>query len=104
MSMLNFNIDLNNLVKLFNSGKVDKVYERIYVLAENLAKHEMINYSKELMNKIDAAKMAGRTLDVDTQLQTIHDVYAFREKRMNHHIEEMKNLLLLSIKGSIKNP
>ena len=39
-----FNLDFGNLAKLLNRGRVDKVYNKMYVVAHDLSIHELKQY------------------------------------------------------------
>lgn len=87
---------LKDLIRLFNQGKVDKVYEKMYDIAESIAVHEVKQYRDEVYLKSVANKitLSGPQDYVIRQIE-------FKRKRIDHHMKKMEDLLKLAIeKGS----
>ena len=82
-----------NIRKLFLSGRIDKVYKKIYDLAEELAVHEM-----KIYQSLTASKLIKKSVNLENpnfEDILLEKVVAYRQKRLQHHINEMKNLLKL---------
>ncbi|MFA5061284.1 MAG: hypothetical protein WC494_03140 [Candidatus Pacearchaeota archaeon] len=76
--------------KLFLQGKIDSVYERIYNVAEKLAVHEMKQRGELIVDK------ASKKFDIQkNKWAYIEEMVKYKEKRIQHHINEMKELLKL---------
>ena len=88
-----FNLDFGNLAKLMNKGRVDKVYFKMYAVAEKLAIHETKKYLFELQAKISSIKS-------DMDLLTM--ITDYRKDRISFHMDEMKKLLEMSLKAQLK--
>lgn len=92
MSLFGNLINLN-IQKLFLSGNIDKVYEKMYNVAEKLAIHEVKLYQDLLMQKMTDRKIkTGKDFD---SIEYFNKVVNHRQERLQHHINEMKELLKL---------
>lgn len=78
--------------KLFLQGKIDAVYERMYNLAEKLAVHEVKLYQSLLTTRL-LKKSENQNKDLMGEL--LDKVAVYRQKRIQFHINEMKELLKL---------
>jgi len=90
-----FNLDLGSLMKYWKRGRIEKVYEKMYDVAENLAHHEMNKFDGKLKSQLGLipGKIEGNQdfLDKFTKFQSRSLNY--RERRVQHHIDQMKELL-----------
>jgi len=73
-------------------GRVDKLYENMYMVAEDLAVHEMLKYEKELnfSNIYKEETFKEGSDDIDEENKKISD---YRNQRLEFHMNEMKELL-----------
>ena len=88
-----------NISKLFADGNITKTYQEMYLLAEKIAHQEL---------KIEWARLEGSLrpkVDFDKILKIQKDMAEFKQKRIQHHINEMKDLLILreDLKKNEKN-
>lgn len=81
-----------NVQKMFISGKIDKVYSNIYNVAEGLAVHETNLYRNLLEHKL---RKKAQITQEDNTLEYFDKVVKYRQERLQHHINEMKDLLKL---------
>ena len=91
------NIDFSNLVRLFRKGDITKVYSKMYDLAEYIAIHEMKLYRLLLQNEMDEMKKAGFH-PKDIASEYTKKSYEYKKERIQTHIKEMKELLVLHLK------
>ena len=89
-----FKIDIENLAKLSQKGKIVKVYRAMYSEAERLAVKELRLFIHELaVTKYNMDAIAGVEL-----------IFNYRKDRISYHMDEMKKLLEMSLKAkSIEN-
>lgn len=93
-----------NIQKLFLSGRIDKAYRKMYELAEELAIHETELYKSLTGSKL--IRKVNNSKDFDLMSNLLEKVVAYRQKRLQHHINEMKDLLKLReevLKGKIES-
>lgn len=88
MSLIENVIKLN-ISKLFAEGNITKTYEKMYSLAEKLANHELTIQELRLQGCL-----AGNN-DIDKIFKMRKEMVEFKQKRIQHHINEMKKLLIL---------
>jgi len=88
-----FNLDFGNLVKLLNRGRVYKAYNKMYVVAHDLSVHELKQYLIELH---------GRAPSEISGLKLVTLITDFKKERISFHMNEMKQLLEMSIKAQSK--
>ena len=80
------NLDVS---KLFSQGNITKAYERMYSTAEVIANHEL---------KIEGMRLQGSLVGNDDPYKVLKiqkEMVEFKQKRIQHHINEMKKLLEL---------
>jgi hypothetical protein len=87
------NLNLN-IQKLFIRGRIDKVYERMYNVAESLAAHETKKMFEIIANN-SKKKLPKDISPEDYYWNYATEVMEYRQKRIEHHINEMKELLKL---------
>ena len=81
-----------NIQKLFLEGKIDKVYDRMYTIAHNLAVEEL-KKNFELINiKLRKSKSFN---EKDYPEKFLERILEYKKKRIEHHMNEMKELLKL---------
>ncbi|MBI2452331.1 hypothetical protein HYV50_04630 [Candidatus Pacearchaeota archaeon] len=89
MKLIDFNIfNFGNLFKLYNQGKIDKVYKKMYGVAEDLAIHETIKYQDELIATFKKKNIKNLE-DYSSRVLT------YRKKRLENHMKRMIKLLKL---------
>jgi len=88
-----FKIDFQNLAKLMDKGRIDKVYNKMYDVADKLTRKETRIFILELQTKIDT---------IEEPAELIARISDFRKERLNHHMNEMKKLLEKSLEQSAK--
>lgn len=75
--------------KLFSQGNITKAYEKMYLIAERIANHEL---------KIEGMRLQGSLVGNDNPYKVFKiqkEMAEFKQKRIQHHINEMKKLLEL---------
>ena len=94
MSNLNiFNLDFGNLAKLINKGRVDKVYQKMWYVADRLSREEFETFRIELLANTRKFKNTSHLLTTLTD---------FKKDRITYHMNEMKKLLEMSLKAQLK--
>ena len=88
-----FNLDFGNLAKLLNQGRVDKVYYKMYKVADKLSREEFETWKYEYLATMNKRK------DLSEQITTLTD---FKKDRIAFHMNEMKQLLEMSLKAQSK--
>ena len=88
-----FNLDFGDLAKLISKGRVDKVYYKMYTVADRLSREEFNTFKLELLANTNKFK------DVPELLITLTD---FKKDRITFHMNEMKKLLEMSLKAQSK--
>ena len=86
-----------NFVKLFNKGKIDRLYEKIYILAEKLALHEMKKKSSIILHELEKKYKNERNDDII--LEYLKGISVYKDERIKFHMDEMKNWLELNLKN-----
>jgi len=86
-----FNLDFGNLIKLMNKGRIDKVYKKMWHVADSLSKKELEIFIYELPVKAKAK-------EIKTRYDILSSVINFKKDRMDFHMNEMKQLLEMSLK------
>lgn len=88
-----FNLDFGDLAKLLNRGRVDKVYFKMYAAAEDLAVHETKKFLLELQAKASS---------IQSPMELLMMITNYRKERLSFHMNEMKQLLDMSLKAKLK--
>ncbi|RLF59243.1 MAG: hypothetical protein DRN27_03125 [Thermoplasmata archaeon] len=83
-----FNFDFSDLAKLMNKGRVDKVYYKMYQVADKLSREEFDTFRIELLAKSHGFESTPELLTALTD---------FKKDRISFHMDEMKKLLEMSI-------
>jgi len=91
MSLFENLINLN-IQKLFLKGNISKAYQKMCEIAEEIASHEM-ERKTHLFHKLAKKKTKGNTGDY--MWEYLEEMVKYKEKRTQHHIDEMKELLNL---------
>ncbi|MCH7568742.1 MAG: hypothetical protein IIA87_04950 [Nanoarchaeota archaeon] len=91
MSIIDNFINLN-IQKLFLKGDIAKAYEKMYKIAEGIASHEMERRTN-LFHKLAKKKTKDNLRDYMGEY--LEEMIKYKEKRTQHHINEMKELLKL---------
>jgi len=73
-------------------GGIDKLYLRMYQLAEELAIHEMKKYDLRIHTR-SLYKTVMRTGEHDDYSELQEKVSIFRAERLQHRMDEMKEIL-----------
>jgi allophanate hydrolase subunit 1 len=79
-----------NIQKLFLRGNITKAYQKMYGIAEEIASHEMqrrIHYFHKM------AKKKTKDNIKDYVWEYGEEMVKYKEKRTQHHLNEMKELL-----------
>jgi len=87
-----FNINLQNLVKLYEKGRIVSVYHKMYKEAERLANKEFDLFMHE-----EFIRKRGQ----DT-LSVFESIIQYRKDRIEYHYNEMKQLFERSLKYKSK--
>ena len=102
MSLFDIHLHLDNLVKLYEKGRIVKVYDKMNKEAEMLAVHEIETFLVELKHKLASKEIEG--------MNVINLLIDFRKERIDYHMSEMKKLLNEQLKhkndentGKLKN-
>ncbi len=90
-----FNFDISSLIKLFNKGKIDKTYEKMYRLAEDITVHETEQFMSELRSK---AKEDEINKIPQNKFDYASKVWNYRKERLEFHMNKMMELLKLNLK------
>jgi len=90
-----FSIDFHNLAKLFNRGRIDKVYARMYAQACELAVFESMKFK-------EGVKPGGGAFSKRSLEEYFDKLLNFQQERINYHMAEMKDLLILHLKEQRK--
>jgi len=88
--MFDLKIDLGNLTKLLNKGRIDKVYDKMYYVADKRAREETQTFLLELQAKVN---------EIKDPLHLITMISDFKKERISFHMNEMKQLLEISVKN-----
>jgi hypothetical protein len=88
-----FNLDFGNLAKLMNKGRVDKVYQKMWYVADRLSREEFNTFRIELLANANKFKSTTELLTTLTD---------FKKDRITFHMNEMKKLLEMSLKSQSK--
>ena len=93
------NIIENLIVKLSLKENITKTYQEMYLLAEKIAIHEL--QVEEVILYASSEPKDGP----DKIFKNQKHMAEFKQKRIQHHINEMKNLLILKedLKRNEKN-
>lgn len=92
--MRSINILPIKIQKLVLQGKIDKAYSRMYALAEELATYEL-NKNLELINyRLSKSK---KIKSQDYGWEYVDRINKYKEKRINFHMNKMKELLQMSL-------
>ena len=86
-----FKLDFKHLAKLLEKGRVDVVYNKMYSVADRRSRDEIETYIYELRAKIHTIK---------SNADLLTKILDFRKERFEHHMNEMKQLLEMSLKES----
>ena len=89
-----FNLDFGNLAKSLNKGRIDKVYLKMYKVAQRLTSEDFKRFQLELLAKSNKFK------DTRDLTMTLSD---FFKDRIEFHMNEMKQLLEKSLKVQSKD-
>ncbi len=81
-----------NIPKLILKGDVAKAYQKMYIIAEEIASHETERRT-HLFHKL--AKKKTKDNVKDYMWEYVEEMIKYKEKRTQHHINEMKELLKL---------
>lgn len=81
-----------NIQKLFLKGDIAKAYQKMYAIAEEIASHEM-ERRDHLFHKLAKRKTKGNSSDY--MWEYLEEMVKYKEKRTQHHLNEMKELLKL---------
>lgn len=100
--MVNFHLHLGNILKGLRKGNIVKVYSKMYSLAENLASRETEKYLTESLSKIEVSQVGGDKWDNEALIKFVNNIWNFHNDRINHHMDEMKKLLVMSSKANVK--
>ena len=90
---LNLALDFGNLAKLINKGRIDKVYQKMWYVADKLSREEFQTFKFELLAQTDKIK------DMSELITSLTD---FKKDRITFHMNEMKKLLEMSLKVQSK--
>ena len=82
-----------NIPKLILKGDIAKAYEKMYNLAETLAVHEVKLY--QTLTTTRTLKKYEDKNRGDIMGEVLDKVAIYRQKRIQYHISEMKELLKL---------
>ena len=88
-----FNLDFGNLAKLVNKGRVDKVYQKMWYVADRLSREEFETFRLELLANSDKFNSTS---------ELITSLTDFKKDRITFHMNEMKQLLEMSLKAQSK--
>jgi len=87
---LNLSLDFGNLAKLMSKGRIDKVYFKMYAVAEKLTIQETKQFLLELTAKF---------YETNSNINLLTELTEFRKERISYHMNEMKQLLEKSLKA-----
>jgi len=73
-------------------GGIDKLYMRMYQLAESLAIHEMKKYDSLLNFKRLYSKVMLKG-EIQDHIEIDEEAHKYRDERIQHHMNEMKEIL-----------
>lgn len=79
-----------NIQRLILKGEISKAYEKMYELAEKIAHHEMFQRKGLIIKNIEK-----RQKDKFDPWVYSEEVAKYKEKRIQYHLAEMKELLKL---------
>jgi len=85
---LNINFNLSDLGKLFNKKKIDKVYSKIYNLAEGIATHETETYMTLTRNRKRAGQISSKKC-----LELLFNSLRYKHERLEYHMDRMIKLV-----------
>jgi len=89
--VLDFNLNIKNMLKLFHKGRVDKIYEKIYSIAENLAIHDTEHYESRVYGEFMVKDKKNIVNDYTLK------ILKYRTERLEYHMNKMIELLKLAI-------
>ena len=81
-----------NVQKLFLKGNISKAYGKMYEIAEEIASHETQRRT-HLFHKLSKKKTKDNVKDY--MWEYLEEMIKYNEKRTQHHLNEMKELLRL---------
>ena len=90
-----FKFKIENLIKQSKKGKIPKVYNSIYNMAERIAEKEIKEYIEK---RWKAAPRGSARCDVGNRYAKVDEVNAYRKERIKFHIDRMEKLLEMSLK------
>ena len=90
---LNLSLNFGDLAKLMNKGRVDKVYFKMYAVAEKLSVKEIKQFLLELTAKF---------YEINSNINLLTELTEFRKERISFHMNEMTQLLEKSLKAQLK--
>lgn len=93
MMVGDFNLVSKPVIKLFRQGKIDKVYEKIYIIAERLAINDTQHYQNIAKTEFLANKNKKDLLK-DFTLKVLN----YKKERIEYHLNKMISLLNDSLK------
>jgi len=83
---MSFNV--NFIFKLLRKGRIDKAYSNMYTVAESIAIHETEMFMDKLTVGYDKYKVKGMD---DASLKILN----YKQKRIEYHLNKMKELIEL---------
>ncbi len=84
-----FNFNIKNLII---QGRVDIAYDKIYNMAEKITVHELKLHQSNLVHKYGTKAIQGKNYNL---LEEVSKLENWKFKRIQYHINEMKELLKL---------
>lgn len=87
-----FKLDFGNLAKLISKGRVDKVYYKMYQVADRLSREEFEVFRLELLGTLVKEGYPKAS-------ELIIKLTDFKKDRITFHMNEMKQLLEMSLKA-----
>jgi hypothetical protein len=93
-----------DLKKLFDKGEIDKLYTKMYQLADENAVSDLQRYSAmkraELLRKMNELVMNPQDGDPAAEkLKFVRQLHDYRSKRFKFHLDSMFRLLELYVKS-----
>ncbi|MFH1332677.1 MAG: hypothetical protein ABIH53_00365 [archaeon] len=92
INKLAIKLHFGDLAKLFKAGRIGKVYENMYRVAESLGIHETLKMQDIIYEKHLKSNSENK------ELKYSKEIMDYRGQRIQHHLDEMKKLLLLQVK------
>lgn len=76
------------MIRLVRKRRIDKAYEKMYILAEKLAAHDSDHYDSDVYTKYQFGNIKG-----NIGVKYFRNMIKYRRERLDYHLNKMIELL-----------